>query len=653
MPISDRPVPGSPFGTVIKNVPSGYEPVDASRPDVSRDGDYDGPFYVEDERLVKNRIQLGRSHTAVLRGEQDIDYGMYDLEYTFTMPEEADKITYMGPRSDVDTIVDHLIPDLVLTEVEPKKDISSARRAIANKHEHLYNALWYLADLQALEYDAPSPLRAAAKDGIIAGEFCLEVHDQTYLWGPKPRKSDRQAYERWEQRRKAISPVYIGVVDPRYVYTDPSRPSRWQVLEYDRQVVDIIAQLSLWEEAGVPVIWPPSLKAGLRWESNQTVKWQEYWGINDEGEYIKCFLVDEDVVVPPMENPLGFLPFVKRNAGGGRGGPMTPPEKRVWGVLRTVRSFYEAISRRLTQVDSMVGNHAWGTWVAKGNTEEMHFDLRPNGVSTIPEDADLKPYYGEAGVIQPVLEELRELMSLAQWATSPQVLRGQKQAGTQAAYQYVLQLQEARLKIVGLKRALELAMSEVARRAALIIKHLDEPVSLTALTPDGGFAVDTIKPDEVDPDLVIKTELMQETPEENDRRIAIGQRLWNNGQNPSIDWWDYQTKYLKNPDPELTYKRMIMWDFLNAPEVRASLNEGIAMEYSRDLYDRMMAARERLKQQVGQPPMIGPGGGPPNPEAAAGIGPGGVMPGSMEALMAEQAGLAQMSPLAPAFAGAM
>jgi len=645
MPVSDKPVSGSPFGTVVKNVPSGYEPIDGSAPDTRRDPLYPGPAgRGEDVELVKNRISLGRSAAAKLRAEQDIDYQMYDLEYSFTMPEEADKVTYMGPRADVDTIVDHLIPDLVLTEVEPKQDISASRRAIANKHEHVYNAAWYLADLQALEYDAPSPLRAAAKDGIIAGEFCLEVQDQRYLWGPRPRKSDREAFERWERRKKEISPVYIGVVDPRMVYTDPSRPSRWQALEYQRETVDIVAQLEMWEESGVPVIWPGGLKSGAKWAANDTRKWGEYWGVNSEGEHIKCFLVDDVVVVEPVENPLGFLPFVKRNSGGGRGGPMTPPDKRVWGILRTVRSFYEAISRRLTQVDSMVGNHAWGTWVATGDTQAMHFDLRPNGVSEIPEGSTLQPYYGEPGVLQPILEELRELMSLAQWATAPQVLRGQKQPGTQAAYQYVLQLQEARLKIVALKRSLEMAMCEVDRRVAMVLMTMDEPISLTAMTPTGGTTTDTIKPNEIDPWLAIKTELMQETPEENDRRIAIGQRLWNNGQNPSIDWWDYQTKYLKNPDPESTFKRMVMWEFLQAPEVRAALNEGIALEYSKDLYDRMRQARERLAAAAGQPPMVPV---PQSPEAAAGIGPGGAMPGSIEAMMAEQAGLAQAT-LSPA-----
>ncbi len=630
--MADQPVSGSPFGSVIQG---GGEEVlaDTSRPHLSH---WQGALR-DELSLIRNRIILGRNHQAALRAEQDTDYRFYDLKYTFSMPEDAEKIPYPGPRSDVDTIVDHLIPDLILTSVKPRTE-SAANRDLANRHEHIYNGLWYNADLQAQEYDAPSPARAATKDGVISGEFCFEVLDQRHLWGREPDQGTPQHYL-WELQKARTAPVYIGVVDPRQVYLDPSRPYQWAVKEYNRQVVDIVAQLEGWEGQGVTIHWErvPGLRDLKMWSDHTTRRWQEYWGKDADGKAIKCFLVDEVAMVGPVANPLGFIPFVKRSSGGGRGGPNTPPEDRVWGVIRTVRPFYEAISRRLTQVDSLVQSFAWGTWIAKGDTQQMQINLGPNKVSTVPlgDGNSLTPYYPPPLVLQPILEELRELMSMAQWTVSPQVLRGQKQPGQQAAYQYVLQLQEARLRIVSLKRALELAMVEVCHKAALILKLADEPIDVMTVTVKGEKRTEAISSEDIDPSLQITLELQQETPEENDRRVAIGERLY---QNKEIDWWTFQEKYLKNEDPERTFKRIIAWEFINAPEVKAAFNEDVAREYDAALYERLVQAREKLRQQVGQPPTVA---APPSPEQAAGIGPAGAMPGSADALLAEQQLLAQ------------
>jgi hypothetical protein len=642
-------VPNSPYGTSLpaRGVTA---PVDASRPNLSTDPGY-GPALGDAQwevPLIRSRIILGRDHQAALRGEQTLDYGFYDMDYEITMPEDAEKIPYPGPRSDVDTIVDHLIPDLVATQVTPATE-SAANRALANLHEHLYNGLWEQTDLQAAAYDVGAPVRMACKDGVIAGEFCFEVYDQSYLWGDEPKRKASPEHELWELRKQMIPRVYCGVVDPREIYSDPARPARWAVKEYERQTVDIIGQLEAWERQGVDVQWPPGLRDGKFWTADQTRRWQEYYGESeyDPGVQIKCFLVDEMPVVGPVDNPLGFIPFVKRSAGGGRGGPNTAPEHRVWGIIRTVRPFYEAVSRRLTQWDSIVQTYAWGTWVAAGDTAQMDINLGPNTVSLIPGGSTLTPQYPPPMALAPIADELRQLMDITQWATSPQVLRGQKSQGVSAAYHYVLQLQEARLKIVALKRAMEMAMVEVCRLSAIMLKQAGEPVNVMTATEAGGYQAETLAADSINPSLRIKVDLQQETPEENDHRIAIGERLHEKGR---ISWMTFQQDYLKNADPEREYKRIQVDKFLNSPEVQAAFNEGVAREYDAGLYDKLLQARERMRQQVGTPPPVqqpGMGDVQPTPEQAAGIGPAGAMPGSQQAMQQQMAGNAQMMGVRP------
>lgn len=195
--------------------------------------------------------------------------------------------------------------------------------------------------------------------------YAMDVNDYT---------TKRERYNAARERRQAEMnerlPILVDVIDPMFVYPDPSDSMNYVFLRWERTAEEVRKR---WQVDIGPI--PP----------DQKVYWMEYWDDEKYAYWVESFrgesaergglgpslfggngrgehLYSGAWVVPPTKHDFGFLPFVYD-------GPYTRPvadvNKRHFGVFTIMKKMIEQEAMLMSQEATLIKNLAWAAMTMK------------------------------------------------------------------------------------------------------------------------------------------------------------------------------------------------------------------------------------------------------------------------------------------------
>lgn len=423
-----------------------------------------------------------------VRVEQRDDQTYYDD--TFAVPEvkQPHKIyrSGLGVR-----IIDAPAEQIVTSN--PQVFIEAGNKEKALNLSTLINETW----IPIIKRQNPEPFKDSIKNPLLRGESYIRlVANPTWTQGKYPSRIGL--------------PIIFTKPDPMVIFGSPEedengRP-REVIVFYERQPKDLLPYYPNWKN--------PKNRTG---ENNDLVEWFEYW--DEDTRYIEA---DEDVIVAPQKNIYGCVPFVRRYSGFGRRSPDGELSNLIVSDIRrsrdllleecVTRSNIASIQYLFAHKDVMI------TTSGEVNEENLRENLKlgayaVNVLQNMPEDMKIELGLSKdmEQISDSTLQHHRDIIGeLSQ--RHPFILAGFPY-GTSGRQQDMTEVAAMRRYDSVVENA-ESMWATAFEMAIKICNKLDLPLP----------KVDTSM------DFQCSVSLKAKDPIENDRRITLGNRLWNMGQ---------------------------------------------------------------------------------------------------------------------------
>ena len=473
-----------------------------------------------------------------LRRQQQIDDKFYELEYEVGIKAPYKVVRTDSARSRVDSLVDHIVTNNPIVSVAPR----------AQKEKYIKQAdkmeKWYQGWVQKIIAQNPNPLRENAKKMGVRGEIFWKVLHVKPLGKPERRDSEtsetfEERMELWEIQRLETFPLRLMVPDPMTCYPHP--------VEVDGRPVDMIEIFDRTIEE-IREIYPEWTNPQHK-KPGDTVKWIEFWGVDYEDpkkpKQVRCFIADNTPVLKGeiQTNIYGFVPYRHAYSGFGMTGGKYDPEKVARSILYGVRNLIQQEARNLSYIDSQIAIYSHPRVITNLSQEKVgQIDLSPGVTMFLPDGtvygapSDGRNFLtltsGEAPPSE-VFQHFQQMRALIE-AGSPGVIRGEVPRGVDVGYLAAIAVGQARLKFGGPLDGMETSFANILGDGARLVETvIKEPVSVHGTAE--GKNIETIAPDDINGYYRCRVRLESQDPENNDRRAALGDKLWNGGQG-SISW---------------------------------------------------------------------------------------------------------------------
>lgn len=347
-----------------------------------------------------------------------------------------------------------------------------------------------------------NPLRSIVKNGFLYGVG--------YIKGPLyiPRLREAAVEEgMWTDILSSTFPFYFRSVHPRNVMYDPSEVPQYIIESFDRTV------------SSIKSVWPDWNQGSLG--DTDTVTWWEYWTPQE-----RQYFVEDDALLSgdDTRNPYGFLPYELVYGGFGIEGYDNDPEDIYVSLIAPALSSYKMEARAKTAIEYLFETNAYAKpSVAMPPGTDLLLTSTPGELDVIPEH--YKYQIRDTAHINPDMWRWLGLLGQDQERIVPSSVGGMLQKGMTSGYMMSTSVGQARIEFDSIKKDLEKALSNVLQKVLIMIKDVvQEPVGITGNFVQGG--VITIKPTDIDYTVQhYAVSLEAETPEEKDRRIALGIQL--------------------------------------------------------------------------------------------------------------------------------
>ena len=437
-----------------------------------------------------------------VRKEQKTDQAYIDD--TFEVPEikEPHHIyrSGMGSRI-VDSPAENIITSNPQVFITAKKETKTAQ-ASATRWANVINECW----IPMLQKQNPNPFKEFVKNLLGRGEGYIKViHNEKWVTG------DKEHYG---------LPIHFIILDPYVIYSSPEEcdegiPER-VIVWYERQYRDVIVKY--------PFVPSPEI------DKQSLVTWTEFYDRSSRYMAAGATPVTNGGV---QTNLYGFPPFVRSFSGFGRRNYDGELASLIVSDIRRSRDLIHeecAVRSNLASIDFLFA-HRPVTIIGKGlvaddirdNVNFGSYDL--NVIDADPaaikiQDMDFAPdiatYKHHSDIINELTQRHPFIMAGMALGTSG---RQQDMAESAAMRRY--------------DSIMDNTENAFATAMCMAIK---ECKAIPGLLPDG------IKEEDLELDYHIKVKLKAKDPIEDDRKITLGDRLWNMGKG-SISLNTFHTQY--------------------------------------------------------------------------------------------------------------
>ena len=434
------------------------------------------------ERALRWLKELQGERTQ-LEAEWLIDDDLARLNYKFAVPDAVRaagrKITPPTPYHIIRTMADLIAMEFRI-HVEPLNGEVKLDTEAADAVERWVGAwLWRCAMDAPLRGDDP-PFRANVKLMALRGMSYLRVLYKPDAIPPAPKRREfvgagstklyERAQVRWQRDSANVNPILLQCRDPMAVYED----NDLIIESYERRIRDVRAEFP--DEFG---------------DRTGTVSWVEVWTPEDI-----LYIADGREVERKADgklvggNPYGFVPYAAAYAGGGLGSEIAPgglrggPERRVWGMLRPLRSMLEEAGRRWTQLGEINHEQAWRLPIWSNAELLAQYPglkqvlMGPDAEVQLPSGVQLE-FSQPMPPTATVMQEIMAIDAVINEAGIPTLLTGMRPPGVDTARQTELLAAFATTFLGPVVEAANAQASTVAHFALKILADvIDEPVSL-------------------------------------------------------------------------------------------------------------------------------------------------------------------------------
>ena len=497
------------------------------------------------------------------RKEQREDQQYHDDTFDVSEVQSPHKVYRSGFGARMsDAPAEHVITSNPKAYIEQ----NGGSKEIGTRISKVVNDQW----IPLLKWQNPNPPKEFVKNCLLRGESYIKLaHDEQWAKGNKPTIG---------------LPIKFLIPDPMVIYaskhgTDEGIPDN-VIVWYQRQALDVIVRYPTMEE---------TLRRKFGDLKNKAVEWWEYW--DKDVRYWECdgVAVLKDGI---QKNLYGFAPFIRKYSGFGRESQDGELSSLIVGDLRHSR---DLIKEECIFRSDIVSSHAL-------------FAHKPIIVTTpgvINEDdikrLDLGAYGGSVINRWPPGSKFEDLNFDLY---SPQ------------AYQYLQQIRaelNARCPYLmagfpvgeNARQQIE-AQSAAGKRYATIVENTEHAFSIAIKKAfDICKEIPSLRPDilhkeDLDIDFAIKVSLQASDPVEEDRKITLGDRLWNQG-NGAIDLETFHTKFLgftleesSNIIDKMMADNLMLYD----PAIKAVWGTAAAEEMGYgDLLEKAQQMRMGLEEQ--------------------------------------------------------
>lgn len=434
-----------------------------------------------------------------------------DLMYrddTFPVPEvrEPHRVLRLGVGA---RMVDSPAEQIVTSNPQAHFDIIKGNQDSALKLSKVVNDIW----LPALRVQNPNPFKEALKNKLSRGESYIRV-SPNLRWLVSPN----------DERTWLGLPVLFIMLDPMVIYGSPEEDDcGWYpncgvpnkvIVFYERQPLDVIMRYPTWSN-------PKGKGIG---DNKQMVEWLEYWDKNEryfeaDGERI---LTEEQV-----KNAYGFVPFVRKYSGFGRRSPLGELADLIVSDLRWNRDLIKELCIMASDISSRMhlSAHKAKTFITPGEVDEE--DIRENMsfgaydlniLQNVPEGSK----FADADIETVSPQEFQHYFNTWNMLTqrNPFLIAGSP-FGTSGRQQDMTQTSAFRRYDAPLENT-ELEFSTAIEMGLKMCQRIP------GLRPEG------LSEKDLEAKFHCYLSLAAKDPIEEDRKITLGERLWNAG-NGSID----------------------------------------------------------------------------------------------------------------------
>jgi len=496
-----------------------------------------------------------------VRTEQGIDQTYIDDSFPVPEIHEPHHIyrAGLGVRI-VDAPAEQIVTSNPQVFFHPRSTNKQASES-ALKLSELVNKHW----LPIIQKQNPNVFREFVKAQLGRGEaFFKVVHNETWVTGDKIKEG---------------LPVRFIVLDPMVIYASPEEddegiPNQVVVSYQVKQTKDLIVKY-------------PILKD--RTSTKDMVDWWEYY--DSKNRYIEAdgLPITQDGLQP---NIYGVTPFVRKYSGFGRRSPSGELSNLIVSDIRRSRDLIREECAMRSNMASILFlfAHKSKTLITSGQIDvaKMQEEVQwgeyvwniiqgvPPDTRLLETDIQLTPdvFARHLQIVQELNQRHPFIM-----AGFPQGTSGRQQDMTETA-------------------AMRRYDSVVENTEWAFATALKMAIKLCATIP--GLKPEEVSQKDLETEFDIEVRLKVKDPIENDRRITLGDRLWNSGKG-SISLSRFHTEYqgLTEDESKKEIARMLADQItIYNPDVAAVMGMVAAEESGMEIY--LEKAKERRTQMEGQ-----------------------------------------------------
>ncbi len=458
--------------------------------------------------------------------------------------------------------------------------------------------------------------------------------------GKETREEFNARMSEWEATCAAISPFVVRTVHPLNVAFDlGSNPPKWMMVREPIWPWEAAARFPYWADTvGGPLAAVPTVAATPL--TKVEVWWDDWCGtwINGQPAWGPKEKADGDGIAP---NKYGHLPAVFAAGGRGQADVNNRPEVVLQGLYRNLRPTL----RELALIDNLIGVYMRAiSFGPKKNVFAPEPSLDQERMTAFIEAQMAGPQmigradtawrietYAPPTAPPDVWNRRQQLLEIISEATAYPVAAGAPQSGPAAKMQLQLSQVQKRTSVEVLH--LQQALEQWAKNRLRTLKKLlaDEKVGVGIKMGGKGTQMKRLDPASL-PDVInITCNLTTDSETEKARKEQAGLALLQNppeAGGPLITPYEFQEKYLSNPDAQQTVGGTIAWNLFQQIVVPA------AGQYLQsklmEMYPQLAAMQAAQAQQVdanGQPITPATQTAAPQTQAMQ-VGPSGtVLPG--------------------------
>uniref|UniRef100_A0A6H1ZWT2 Uncharacterized protein n=2 Tax=viral metagenome TaxID=1070528 RepID=A0A6H1ZWT2_9ZZZZ len=407
-------------------------------------------------------------------------------------------------------------------------------------------------------------LHAAAKHQFLYGVAFLKLVYDRDVWGERPlikKNEDYSTFKKrlgtWNDKNVNYFPFRLMLPKPAFVFPDPSSSGTKYWIEKTQKLA-----------ADVRRRWPEFEVAA---KDTEWLDFYEYW---DEKHSI--YICDKRVLMEAKEHNYTLPPYVECPSGLGLDSTTAKPEERWRGLLYALKDRIRQEARLESMLEHIIASSAYPEDYIQGPAEMREelkqtaneWESHPAVLNVLAVDgAEFKTR--NAHRIPPdAWQLLGQSSSRLRTATVEPVLTGSREQGVRAGYEVAMRAGLAKQKYGPALFSLERGCEGLGTRFLRMVEHcVADKVTVWAKTPAQSIDL-AIGPKDIKGYYRHKVTLSSVSPEEEDRKAMLGQRLFTSG---AISWWTLATRYLHIENPYDEMKQMLIEAAFKSPEVQAIL----------------------------------------------------------------------------------